>query len=547
MDLLLDMVHHNPGERPFDTEFSKPAKLAEYGYNGQVFKHINTVISFSGLGSTIFPQGSEEWKWLVKESNRISREIIKAKEQGLKVFYHIDLFVLPRKLVEQYGDEICIENGKISIDQPKTLEIHRIMLEELFSRFPAVDGLIIRVGETYLYDTPYHVGNGPIRSSEYSGSEVTPEKEIERYVKLISFLRDEVCIKHGRYLIFRTWDCYPDKFHADLDYYLNVTDRIEPNEKLIFSIKHTALDFWRRVRFNPCIAKGRHPQVIEIQCQREYEGKGAYPNYIMDGIINGFEENNEKTGLKDVMAHPLIKGFYTWSRGGGWFGPRITNELWCDLNVFVISAYARHPQLTEEELFYIYAQDHLKLQKSEAEVFRKICLLSAKAVLKGRYCEAYDTHLHEKRMPSENWMRDDQLGGVEQLQPILDYLYSNNLFKEALSEKNEAMSLWMEIVKISEIFAGRENLAYIYTSSLYGLSLYSIIRWGWEILIEGYKGDKTSVYNTERLRSLLSEYDHCWEDFRQIQKHKDCASLYTGEYMDKPGLDYFINLYRPKA
>ena len=61
-----------------------------------------------------------------------------------------------------------------------------------------------------------------------------------------------------------------------------------------FSIKHTALDFWRHVKVNECLTRGKHPQIIEVQCQREYEGKGAYPNYVMDGVINGFEENRSE-------------------------------------------------------------------------------------------------------------------------------------------------------------------------------------------------------------------------------------------------------------
>ena len=45
---------------------------------------------------------------------------------------------------------------------PKTQELHQVMLDEVFLRFPDIDGLIIRVGETYLYDTPFHTGNGAV-------------------------------------------------------------------------------------------------------------------------------------------------------------------------------------------------------------------------------------------------------------------------------------------------------------------------------------------------------------------------------------------------
>ena len=160
-------------------------------------------------------------------------------------------------------------------------------------------------------------------------------------MKLIRFLREEICVKHGKQLFFRTWDIFPDKLHARLDHYLEVTDQIEPHPQLAFSIKHTALDFWRHVKVNECLTQGKHPQIIEVQCQREYEGKGAYPNYVMDGVINGFEENAKKIGLKDLLAHPKILGVYSWSRGGGWYGPYIKNEFWPDLNAFVLAQFVQ--------------------------------------------------------------------------------------------------------------------------------------------------------------------------------------------------------------
>ena len=58
----------------------------------------------------------------------------------------------------------------------------------------------------------------------------------------------------------------------------------------IFAVKHTHGDFLRTFKFNQTIAIGKHKQVVEVQCQREYEGKQAHPNYIAKGVIDGFEE-----------------------------------------------------------------------------------------------------------------------------------------------------------------------------------------------------------------------------------------------------------------
>lgn len=53
------------------------------------------------------------------------------------------------------------------------------MLQEIFKRFPKLDGLVIRVGETYLQNTPYHTGNGPIPRNENHGNIILLIKPME--------------------------------------------------------------------------------------------------------------------------------------------------------------------------------------------------------------------------------------------------------------------------------------------------------------------------------------------------------------------------------
>eukprot|EP01051_Picozoa_sp_SAG22_P000058 SAG22_NODE_1_length_62449_cov_158.689270_58_plen_87_part_00 len=36
-----------------------------------------------------------------------------------------------------------------------------MLVAETFARFPGCDGWIVRTGETYTYDTPFHIGNSP--------------------------------------------------------------------------------------------------------------------------------------------------------------------------------------------------------------------------------------------------------------------------------------------------------------------------------------------------------------------------------------------------
>jgi hypothetical protein len=567
MEFILDMVHHNPGEPPFESAFLNPAHLAEYGYNGQVFKHINCVATFDKLGLDIFPANSPERSWLEQFTPPIELEIAKAKAQGLQVFYHLDLFVLPKKLVEIYQDEICGEDGRISLDKPKTLELHKVLFDELFERFPQLDGFIIRVGETYLFDTPFHIGNSPIPrvgnswTPTYFYDETLHQKESEptwanaqvsTYIKLINFLREEICVKHDKVLMFRTWDIFPDKLHAVPEHFLQVTNQIAPHDKLIFSIKHTALDFWRRVKVNECLGLGKHSQIIEVQCQREYEGKGAYPNYVMDGVINGFEENAVKIGLANLLQNPLIRGVYSWSRGGGWYGPYIKSEFWADLNAYVLANFAKDSSVSEAEIFAKYCREKMFLDEKSSAKFRQICFLSARAILKGRHCETFDKSLNESVLPTACWMRDDRLGGREQLAEVLEYLYANQLFTEALNEKNETVKIWDEIKKLGdEIDWKDENQREIITTSIeYGRLLFNIVGQGWRVMCLGFEGEKTGEFEREKIVEAVEKYDSFWLEYKKLADLPFCASLYQGIYFNLPdtpevkGLDETIEFYK---
>lgn len=541
MEFILDMVHHNPGEPPFQTMFTEPETLVDYGYNGQVFKHVNCALTFEGFDKNVTPTGSPEWVWIQELRCELRQEITAAKKQGLSVFFHIDLFVLPVRLVEKYRDRICGADGRISLDASLTLEVHRALFRELFQTFPEIDGLIIRVGETYLYDTPYHVGNGPIRAGQYEAGRETDEEEQERYVKLITFLKEEICETYDRYLMFRTWDCFPDKFHARADYYLAVTDQIRPHNKLLFSVKHTALDFWRRVCVNPCIGIGYHRQIIEVQCQREYEGKGAYPDYIMDGVINGFPECRKSAGLKDFLNNSLVCGIYAWSRGGGWYGPYLKNELWCSLHAYVIAGWARNPQETEETLFYRFCLEKLGMSEADAQTMRQLCRTASEAVLCGRYCEAYDEHLQEKIMPTNLWMRDDRLGGMEQIKPILDYLEEHGLLDAALQEKKESVKLWEQVAELAgRIQTGNDrDKEYIRVSAEYGLALYRIVYTAWNIWIGLRQG---SLVDAEK-QTALEAYEKSWKDYEKLTMQPQCATLYEGRYLNLPGTEESIGMW----
>jgi len=535
MSFLIDMVHHNPGEPPFESEFTSPENLARLGYSGQVFKHVNCAVRFDTLGRNDFAEGTPSGQWMDALRSSIEREISAAKAENLKVYYHIDLFVLPRALVEDERSLLCNPEGKISLDRERTIEVHRALFFELFRDFPQIDGLIVRVGETYLFDTPFHCGNTAV---PLHGNGIQPEWSQSQYIRLLKFLRDEICVRYNRTLIQRTWDIFGDRFHADPAFYLAVVDQIPEHEQLIFSIKHTALDFFRRVKVNPSLGLGKHSQVIEIQCQREYEGKGAFPNYIGHLLADGFPENRSSKSLASLLNLPTVRGVFTWSRGGGWYGPYLKNEFWCKLNVYIISAIALNPARSEAEAFNSFCRDIMGLDVVSSVHFRQSCILASQAILLGRYCEDYDEQWKEAVIPTELWMRDDRLGGMDQLRPVFEYLDKRGTTESAIEEKRQSAELWRQSLnEFDQInFENEELSGPIRTSFQYAIYLFEIIATGWELLSIDFAASIGKQIDRDRLIDLKVSYERTWRLYRDLRDSSPgCATLFNGEFWNWPG------------
>lgn len=317
---------------------------------------------------------------------------------------------------------------------------------------------------------------------------------------------------------------------------------------MIFSIKHTSGDFLRTIPFNSTLAIGDHKQIVEIQCQREYEGKGAHPNYIAEGVINGFEEFNsfkqkikrmlqsKSNSLEDIKNDKNFVGVWTWSRGGGWYGPHIQNELWCDLNAYVISQWAGNPDLREEDIFNKYCVERLGLKQEEIQKFRNLNMLSAKGVIRGHSSISFPVNIV--------WARDDFFGGINDLEQTFEWLYDNDKIDEALEEKQEGEDIWAEILKIShELDIQDPHLKdFIVASCKYGKIKFSIINQAWIIMLNGFEGDQTGIYDKAAINKALANYDNYWLEFEALEnQYPNSPSIYRPYSFVFPEADGKLN------
>lgn len=507
--VLLDMVHNNPGEAPFVSHYNDPAFLQQLGYHTKVYELFEGAqfgIDWSSVDPDIFAAGSPGRAWVDQKGAELDKLYAAAKQAGLSVYCHTDMIVFPKRLVEKFH----LDHFK-DISNPDTQKYLRAAIQQMFHRFPQLDGLVVRIGETYLQGAPYHTGGVENKSD--------PRKTI---IPLMKLLREEVCDRLNKDVLFRAWL----SFDASIPAYQAVSEGVEPHPRLHIAVKHCEDDFHRGNPFSKVLGTGQHSQVVEVQCQREYEGKGAYPNYIAHGVIEGFEEHPGQS-IRKIWSNPLIVGMFTWSRGGGWKGPYITDELWCDLNVYVLSQWAQNPNRSEESIFNEFCRTVLKLSPSDTVTFRKLCLLSADAVYRG----IRGTH----NEISPWWTRDQYMG-----RPPLPKEAA--MFAEFLQQKDESVKMWTQMIA----YAGNIHFPdaavkeYVEVSCRYGFGVYQIYRCGFHLAALGLNGDKPQI------AALIKQYDETWAEYRKLKdEHPSCGTLYEDKaFKDKPGMGAMVDEFR---
>lgn len=542
LDFVMDMVHDNPGEEPTDTKWRAPAFVKAIGFDAQV-PHwmVQCALTYDTLPEGGVPANSGERKWIESHAAKVKLQMQTAEAAGVNVYPWTDFIVVPQSVWQKYGQRMGTLAGKVEsggdtktvkpdIQTEWTQTILRAQVEEFFRRFPEADGITLRFGETYLHDAPHHIGGSPIREGQTTG--------VEDHIVFMNLMRQEVCVKRNKRLFYRTWD-FGDRFHVNPEYYLAVTDQIEPHANLFLSIKHQNNDFHRRCKFNPCLGIGKHRQIVEVCCQLDSYGKGAHPYYIGQGVIDGWEEyanDPRPRGIKDLLpiklsiagqpAQRQLAGVFTWSRGGGWDGPQIKNELWTDLNTRVVAEWAMDTTQSEEQVFRKVVSRDLGFAGPDIDRLRQISLLSATAGLKGHCCEAGYVDVW--------WTRDEYISGLGRTNFAKDLsrLLDEGKQKAALQEKQKCVQLWQQIEQLaSEVTTSSPaDRNYLRVSSTYGRIKYALFEQAWQIMFAVLQHRRGETVDRQQLSAAIEQYDQLWQEFRQLKANNpQCATLYTDQ------------------
>jgi hypothetical protein len=307
-------------------------RMAAYGNNGVVVGVFLELLDFDRLpgGKPVYEAGSP-----YRERHRVLRERFAelfgaARARGFRVLLKTDMLTLTEPLERH----LRATAGGLDPRDPELWSVYRAGFEELFATQPDVDGVVIRVGEAGpLFNRP-----GWPYWSRFQVADV-PALRTMLHELLPVFERS------GKLLVLRTWSVGPGplgSLHTDPRTYDAVLADID-SESLIVSTKYLQGDFFSFLPLNPTLMHGRQRRIVEFQARREFEGFGAFPNYM--AVTHGH-------ALREIMArNPQVVGTWLWTQDGGPIraGPLSLYPLhgfwqWIDANVYATSRLAADPQ-----------------------------------------------------------------------------------------------------------------------------------------------------------------------------------------------------------
>lgn len=408
------MILDNPGEQPHQTRYRDPAVLRSLGYSDLI------IYPTTGLSGLLGPQtlsSPDLRRWVEGQYDSVQQSISEAHRAGLGAWVMYDAPTLAAELV---GSAMtCLTpapgtpgNRTLCPASDELLDMCGQAVEALLARIDGIDGLVLRLGDTDAPKMPYLVGNDVYQPH---CSRCASLGRADRLVRFTRFFYDLVVGKLGRKLIVRAWNVRPGGMHDNAELCQRVVSQLpgEGDDRLILSFKFTQTDFWRYQRWNPSsLVCGDRPIIYELQCQREFEGKGAVPNWQAPLWRNGMTELDSAVGLADVAGKVNLAGLWAWVRGGGWRGPYINaaNETWIDANVYAVPKLAADPKVNPDDLARQWIAERLGVSEpAAAGALLNVLQDSAQNALQMFYIGPYARNRPDPWNPAANFIQDDQI------------------------------------------------------------------------------------------------------------------------------------------
>ncbi|MCP2369890.1 hypothetical protein BJ978_000566 [Agromyces terreus] len=346
--------------------------LAE-GYTALAFPGLLEYLTFSdvGDGTEVYAPGDEHVERALAMRAAFGPMLQSAHDAGLQVFFRTDMLVVTTPLEEYLTERF----GGLDTENPEFWGVYAAGLDELYRELPAVDGVLIRIGEAgQVYDLP-----------DWDYRSELAVTTVEAVQAMLSTLLDQA-ERADREVIFRTWTVgvgAVGDLHTNPDSYRTVFDGID-SDRLIVSTKYTLGDFYSHLPFNDTLEIGDQRRIIEFQSRREFENFGAWPNDLGDLYAQALD--------RLLAANPNIEGVWTWTQDGGpWRAGPMNLELktgfWqlAELNTVLAVRLARDPSTDPAEVTADWARRWFSDDPQTVQAIVEAMADSREAIADGLY------------------------------------------------------------------------------------------------------------------------------------------------------------------
>ena len=488
--LVLASLLENPGEPAIETRYRDPHELADLGYNGLILYGTTAV---SGVASPDVIRQPEMRRWVTTTLDAVGRRIDDNRDAGLDTYLSYDALVLPTDVLAGEPDVTCRgRDGTLCPGSDRALSLSVEALAALLDRFPQAAGAVLRFGDTDANRFPHLTGNDLYTPHCPRCSSLDRDARI---VRLLDRFHDLVVRQRDKRLIARAWGVRPGGLHDSPDLAEKVAPQLpggdDPtDDRFVLSFKFTQTDFWRYQAWNPSSLKfGHRPILYELQCQREFEGKGSIPNWQVPLWRDGPPEAAPPEaadvnppaaprGLKEVAERVNLAGLWAWVRGGGWGGPFIKDETWVDANVWAVPKLAADPAAEPTALAKQWATHRLGLDEPPlVEAVVELLRASPAFNRQAFYLGPFSRQKRDPWHPAADWVQDDMLD-AEAIHRVIHRLPLASLHELVKEKEAAATEVSHHRRRLQQLLGDRHHasLEPLRSSLLYAESLFEAFR-----------------------------------------------------------------------
>src|SRR5262249_22053216 len=288
--------------------------------------------------------------------------------------------------------------------------------------------------------------------------------------------------------------------------------------------------FFRGLPLNPTLLSGRQKRIVELQARREFEGFGAFPNYLA-GLYG--------PALRQVRAsNPEVAGTWVWTQNGGPLraGPMSLYPLqgfwlWTDANVYASSQLALDPAQTPADLAAEWVRHQLTSDTSAVSALTELLVLSPDAIERGYYIRPFAAarvSYAGYELPPLLWIMEWNIVGGWSAVWSLIYRVIQPRMDEAIEDGFQALGTVGRMQRVLEraepALAGRGELPMEMRRSLaYEASLLTALAWYRAAFLEYYRwldrGDSRAYARWQETLPLFES--HAREHQREFGADRD--------------------------